>query len=78
MKIIKEGKPPVYVPMVKRFTCDKCGCVFEANDDEMDVHRDFIDEVKNGRFVVTLTSDIVYATNCPCCRCIVSIKEALL
>ena len=31
MRIIKRGKIPVYT---KQFTCDNCGTVFEAENDE--------------------------------------------
>ena len=32
MKIIKHGKKPE--PKILRFECPKCGCVFEAEDNE--------------------------------------------
>lgn len=33
MKIIKEGDPAKLIT-AKRFECNKCGCVFEADKDE--------------------------------------------
>lgn len=34
MKIIKHGKPPKVKSTVKRFKCENCGCVFEADRGE--------------------------------------------
>lgn len=33
MKIIKEGKKEI-LSKDKRFECDQCGCIFEANESE--------------------------------------------
>lgn len=34
MKIIQHGRPETVLSSVKRFKCDSCGCVFEAEKDE--------------------------------------------
>lgn len=31
MKIISHGKP---ISITRRFVCNKCGCIFEANENE--------------------------------------------
>ena len=36
IKIIKPGKPGE----IKRFTCSRCGCVFEADRDDYEKRRD--------------------------------------
>lgn len=36
MKIIRSGEPNRH-QSVKRFECDRCGCVFEAGDGEYEV-----------------------------------------
>lgn len=42
MKIIKQGKTKEVVEAIlrhtKRFKCNTCGCIFEANDDEYEYH----------------------------------------
>ena len=35
MKIIKKGTIP---KTTKRFTCSNCGCIFECNIDEYELH----------------------------------------
>lgn len=34
MKIIQHGRPKTVLNTIKRFKCDSCGCVFEADKDE--------------------------------------------
>ena len=57
MKIIKKGKLPII-----RFTCEKCGCVFEANESEYDSIN--LPLCKNGRIKFVDMVNIV----CPFCK----------
>lgn len=57
MKIIKKGKHQTI-----RFTCEKCGCVFEADESEYDGIRLAICENKSIRF-----TDMVNVV-CPFCK----------
>lgn len=56
MKIIKEGNAE---PKVKRFSCNYCGCVFEADETEYRPLADAIAYMKDG-----IDSFCI----CPCCE----------
>lgn len=60
MKIITYGRPKKKVKTVKRFRCESCGCVFEADKTEYANFNDF-DEQK-----------MIYIHRCLCpeCHCI--------
>lgn len=56
-KIIVQGdkeKGEKYFKRIKRFTCDVCGCVFEADKDSYEYYAD----QRDGSW---------YKMNCPCC-----------
>lgn len=55
MKIIKFGDRQKKA--IKRFVCDECGCIFEADRAEYETrfHR----------------NETYYAVNCPCCNKVV-------
>lgn len=53
MKIIKAGNKNRLL-QIKRFQCQRCGCIFEATKDEY-----YSDQQYN---------DIYYFCQCPCCR----------
>ena len=55
MKIIKEGKTPDLADV--QFTCEHCGCIFEATNEEY-----MLDEVWIGRYLYR------YLCNCPTCH----------
>lgn len=56
MRIIKEGNPDAVKRRV-RFTCRRCGCVFEADFGEYDVDCQYNQEY--------------YSCNCPTCGALV-------
>ena len=66
LKIIKEG---VSQDKIKRFECDVCGCIFEADEREYE-------EVKSLSPWTELTlyisgfnlNDVMYRVECPCCK----------
>lgn len=63
MTIIKEGdlnrlKP---VSCLKRFECDKCGCVFEADKGEYDPYME--------------NCSICFYSKCPCCGNLARFKD---
>lgn len=41
MKIIQHGRPELDLSTVKRFKCDFCGCVFEADEGEYKVGQQY-------------------------------------
>lgn len=41
MKIIKKGIIPI---KARRFTCSNCGCIFECEEGEYEVHFDHFDD----------------------------------
>lgn len=53
MKIIKEGNKEL-LKKTKRFNCDKCGCVFEADKGEYKCYTQY-------------NTDKYYCV-CPCCK----------
>ncbi len=56
MTVLKEGNcdcAKMLVLKIRRFKCDQCGCVFEANKDEYKS--------------VAQYNDIYYFCKCPCC-----------
>lgn len=53
MTILKPGDPNVS-NKPKRFKCDVCGCVFDANKGEYRVIQQY--------------NDIGYQCECPCCK----------
>lgn len=53
MKIIKEGNPDVIRRRI-RFTCKRCGCIFDADFGEY-----YIDSWRNEEH---------YRCECPCCH----------
>lgn len=54
IKIIKPGEKP---DTTKRFTCEQCGYVFEADEDDYEVGFD------------PLYGDYCYMIECPTCGC---------
>lgn len=62
MKIIQHGRPKTNFSTIKRFECDSCGCVFEADKDEYSNMNNF-DESKMLP---------VYRCLCPECHCVAS------
>lgn len=62
IRILKHGKPKLYV---RRFVCDKCGCVFLADRDEYISVWDYLNH----------TPSIAYECECPCCHCLVFTKS---
>lgn len=57
IKIIKEGSYDS-LHSIKRFHCNKCGCIFEADDESYSAHLD-----KN---------EIYVTINCPYCNELIS------
>lgn len=56
MKVLKEGdrdRAKLYVYQTRRFECDCCGCVFEADKSEYESASQY--------------NDISYFCKCPCC-----------
>ena len=51
IKIIKPGRPGG----IKRFTCSRCGCVFEADEDDYEKRRD------------DFRMELYVLAACPCC-----------
>ena len=56
MKIIKDGHEPDVKPKPVRFTCDYCGCVFDADETEY-----------NYVGTKVLMWHKTYVCGCPCC-----------
>jgi len=53
MKIIKEGDLNK-IKKIRRFKCEKCGCIFEAEEDEYKCGNQY--------------NEIYYYCSCPCCN----------
>ncbi len=56
MTVLKEGdrnRAKMLVLQTRRFECDRCGCVFEANNNEYKSAAQY--------------NDIYYFCKCPCC-----------
>lgn len=62
MKIIQHGRSKQEIKTVKRFRCDSCGCVFEADKSEYSAFNDF-DEKKMA---------LIHRCLCPECHCAAS------
>lgn len=54
MKIIKKGK----LKKIKRFECNECGCIFEADDTEYRPTPILAMQLGEGE----------YRCTCPCCK----------
>lgn len=52
MKIIKDGDLN-RLKRIRRFSCDTCGCLFEADKDEYEADTQY--------------NETFYLCNCPCC-----------
>ena len=62
MKILKKGKLQTII-----FTCETCGCVFEANATEYDYHRiPIFDDNKGMKFIESIS------IACPFCKHMIS------
>ena len=53
MKIIREGNLE-NIKNPKKFLCQRCGCIFEAEKDEYKGHNHY--------------NDIYFYAECPCCK----------
>lgn len=53
MKIIKKGNLEI-IKKPKRFSCSRCGCIFEASKDEYKAGNQY--------------NDIYFYAECPCCH----------
>ena len=53
MKIIKQGNPEI-INKPKKFSCSRCGCVFEADKNEYKAGNQY--------------NDIYFYAECPCCK----------
>lgn len=62
MKIITHGRTKEGIKTVKRFRCNSCGCVFEADKPEYSVFNNF-DEKK---------MVLIHRCLCPDCHCVAS------
>ena len=60
MKVIKEGNLK-RLKKTKRFECNKCGCIFEADQDEYSVGYQY--------------NEAYYMCTCPTCDCTVYLDE---
>lgn len=54
IKILKNGNVPSYTEKINKITCDDCGCIFEALDDDFDKE-------------ITGHGEYDFTIICPCC-----------
>ena len=66
MKIIKEG---VSQDKIKRFECDVCGCIFEADEGEYDKVESLSPWAELTLYLSGLSlKDDMYRVECPYCK----------
>lgn len=52
MKIIKEGNPKTRANVVRRFECQTCGCIFDANGNEYEVDEWYMKDVNRNKTII--------------------------